>query len=150
MVWRTPYETVALTQILVPFTPGTNLDGEEFSFSNEGLILGAFSLADQRDLGVWSRLVDQEFPDLSYNTLFIRSEWSVRERSNLAVSVPISRRANTVAITDVESRWQTILKPNRAFAGIIRAGIMPLVMMGPPTEEAWDTFCACVGQTLVG
>ena len=56
---------------------------------------------------------------------------------------PRSRWAQTVVIVDPEGLWQTLVHPeddDHAFALIQNEERAELIMVGPPTEDAWERF----------
>lgn len=141
MLWHPSYETIILRDVSLPLgEDGFSLDGSALEWPLLGIVLGSFSLSDRRDLGVWSRLVAQEFPDQAYRTVFIQGEWSARARKDVAASIPTSQRGRTFTISDPLSVWAYVVPSKRSFAAIVQGPVMPLVMIGPATEEAWDIF----------
>jgi hypothetical protein len=146
MLWRGSYET-EIRRGFSPPTPlgGQSLAGQPFDpVSNWALVAGCHDAAF-REVELWRRLIADSFADLQ-NFAFgiVRPEWSPRQTQELAALIPPSQHRYTYAWTDPEETWRQETvgdRQDRAFALVRGNG---LLMVGPPTEEAWDEFEAAI------
>lgn len=125
MLWRTSYEPRVLRDAEAP--------------SGEGLLLGAFDVRAQSEIGVWTRLFDEA--GLDYRIRLFRDEWTEKERRTVDAVFPPSVRARIELAT--ERGWaETVApdRPERTFAALIQEGRAKMLVIGPPTEEVWEEF----------
>ncbi len=98
----------------------------------------------EAELGVWRRLLDDAALGMTYWTvLFVDlSSDQVREL------VPRSRWESTV-LSAPSSVWSDVIQPDApscSFAMACSGGVADPLMVGLPTEEAWDAFRLAVSS----
>lgn len=109
----------------------------------DGILIGAFDLLAQREIGIWLRLIAEAFPALRPDVLLISPTWSAKQRKVAAATFPPSLLGSLRFLEDPEEQWRAAIQPDRperSFAAIVREGVADLLMVGVPTEEAWDDF----------
>ena len=143
MLWRQPYAPRQLEGVTLPKCLSRRLDQTEFH-AETYVIYGGFSLDAVADIGIWERLLNEEFPeDVRIVRAYIRESWTSKEIKNATAMVPPSFLPRTVLIYDALGEWANLVQPEsttRGFAAIIRNSIIELLFVGPPTEETWDDF----------
>lgn len=145
MLWKPAYETRVLRSVPLPRLVGRTLDSQDGAGPVEGVMLGAFGPFASAELGVWRRLLNDAFPARPIPTVLVRALWSERERRTIATATPPKDQAWTLLANDPENAWSALVAPDRAeraFAAVVRDGMAELLMVGMPTEEAWDEFVA--------
>lgn len=104
-------------------------------------VIGGLSVASDVARQVWSRLVQSDFgADARYGEVVFRPFWTPEERLELEAITPPSRLFRTRLLEDPGGTWRSFIEPDsdsQAFALIAPLG---LLMVGPPTEEAWEEF----------
>ena len=143
MLWKPTYETRVLRGVALPRLEGRTLDGQDGAAPVEGSMLGAFGPFATAELGVWRRLLEEAYPERRVPTVLVRAAWTERERRTLAVATAPSLHPWTLLANDPSSGWSAAVGPDRAeraFGAVVRAGVAELLMVGLPTEEAWDAF----------
>lgn len=148
MLWKPTYETRVLRNVTLPRLEGRTLDGQDGAAPVEGVMLGAFGPFASAELGVWRRLLQEAAPDRRVPTVLVRAAWSERERRTLATATPPSQQPWSLLANDPEGAWSAAVGPDRAeraFAAVIRGSVAALLMVGLPTEDAWDEFQAELG-----
>lgn len=143
MLWKPTYETRILHEIPLPRLVGRTLDGQDGAAPVEGAMLGAFGPFASAELGVWRRLLEEAYPQRRVPTVLIRANWAERERRSLATATPPGLHAWTLLANDAEGSWTAAVGPDRAeraFGAVVRNGVATVLMVGLPTEEAWDMF----------
>lgn len=106
-------------------------------------MLGAFGPFASNEIGVWRRLLQEAFPERKVPTVLVRAAWTERERRTIATGTAPALHAWTLLANDPEGSWSAAVGPDRAeraYGAIVRNGSAELIMVGLPTEEAWDTF----------
>ena len=121
---------------------GENLAGQSI---NEGVQVwvAGFGFDGTSIQGVWSRLFQSDFPnDIRVNKVFILPNINEEIREAARSMVPPSYFDQTFLIFDPGQKWRTLLRPTEqpGFAAIIERNRIPLLMTGPPTEDAWEEF----------
>lgn len=113
MIWRRRYDTIVQRDLDIDAT--------------DGVAVGVTSFESLSEAGVWFRLMDQAGLDFRFEPIGV-------DLVELEALVPpsISRRFAEPAAVAVEA--------NRSFAYIARGGRIALLMIGPPTEDAWEEF----------
>lgn len=113
MIWRRRYDTIVQRVLDIP--------------ANDGVAIGATSLEALTEAGVWFRLMDQA--GLNY-----RFEPIGLAESDLESLVPpsIAVRLSPPPSLSVDE--------DRSFAYVAKGGRIALLMVGPPTEDAWEEF----------
>lgn len=129
MLWREPYRTRILRKVAFP---------SELEFA---AVVGGFNLSSDVGRQVWGRLIQSDFGgDARFGEIVLRPYWTPEERAELEAITPPSRLFRTRLLEDPGSSWRKLVQPNseeQAFALIQPLG---LLMVGPPTEEAWEEF----------
>ncbi len=135
MLWRTSYETTVIE--------ASTLAGLPLPEAREGTFAAVISFSprhfQQRE--VWRRLFEAELP-IPY---FVGVIGSAEDLEQLKSSAPISQHEKLIRIEDEQGAWISLLgedNKERAFAFVQREGTIVILMVGPPTEEAWDRFLA--------
>ena len=143
MLWKPTYETRVLRGVTLHRLEGRTLDGQDGAAPVEGAMLGAFGPFATAELGVWRRLIEEAYPAKRVPTVLVRAVWSERERRTLAVATAPSLHPWTLLANDPSGAWSGAIGPDRAeraFGAVVRGGVAELVMVGLPTEDAWDEF----------
>ena len=146
MLWRPTYETRIRRGLALPRLEGLTLDGGETATPTSGSLLGAFDPRASAELGVWRRLLDEA--ELTAFTVFVRPAWTPRERRALALATAPGQHSRTLLVEDPSGSWASVIetdRPERAFAAVVRDGTAEPLMVGLPTEEAWDEFREAAG-----
>lgn len=143
MLWKPTYETRILADIPLVRLVGRTLDSQDGAAPVEGAMLGAFGPFASAELGVWRRLLHDAYPERAVPTVLVRTAWSERERRTIATATPPKEQPWTLLANDPDNSWSQAVSPDRAeraFAAIVKDGQAKLLMVGLPTEEAWDQF----------
>lgn len=143
MLWKTPYETRILRGVELPRLVGRTLDNQDGAAPVEGAMLGAFGPFAGAELGIWRKLLEEAFPARKVPTVLVRAAWTERERRTLATATPPGLHPWTLLANDPDGAWAAAVGPDRAeraFGSVVRSGTAELLMVGLPTEEAWDHF----------
>ena len=130
----------------LPQITGNYLEGESFAPQGNYLILGGFDLRAQAEIGVWRRLVQQSASVISCVTIYFLDRSDASGREALEAMTPLSQWSTT-AVAESTSHWLELIQPDRperSFAGLIRDTTIDPLMIGMPTEEAWDRFRVCL------
>ncbi len=143
MLWKPTYETRILSNISLPRLVGLTLNSQDGAAPVEGAMLGAFGPFASAELGVWRRLLNEAHPQRAVPTVLVRTAWSERERRTIATATPPKEQPWTLLANDPENAWSKVVLPDRAeraFAAVVKDGVARILMVGLPTEEAWDQF----------
>lgn len=143
MLWKPPHETRILRDVALPRLEGRTLDGQDGAAPVEGAMLGAFGPFAVAELGVWRRLLAEAFPKRRVPTVLLRPEWNERERRTILLGTAPDLHAWTLLANDPTGAWSALVgpdRPERAFGAVIQGGAARLLMVGLPTEDAWDLF----------
>lgn len=150
MLWKPTYETRVLRDVPLARVEGRTLDGQNGAAPIEGAMLGAFGPFATAELGVWRRLLEEAYPGRRVPTVLVRTEWAERERRTLATGTAPALHAWTLLANDPSGAWSGAIGPDRAeraFGAVVRGGVAELLMVGLPTEEAWDLFREILGAS---
>jgi hypothetical protein len=144
MVWRKSYQTKLLADLPLPATKIHSINGFELRMDNVQIIVGGFGFNAIADQGVWWRLFQSDFAndDRILKGFIVESVDSFAQRESASL-VPPSEHSRCVLIEDPIHAWQDLIKPDRenvGFAAVIVGSEIPILMIGPPTEEAWEDF----------
>ena len=120
MVWRKGYTTQIRQHI--PLTGPVS----------DGVYLGLYDVAQLQNLGVWIRLFEQAA--VEFVVLFIAETSSESLISDL-MAPSLFRKTRLIPASPINT-------DRSSFAAVVREGRAKIVMIGPPTEEAWDAFLA--------
>lgn len=143
MLWKPTYETRILRDVALPRLVGRTLDTQDGAAPVSGAMLGAFGPFAAAELGIWRKLLEEAFPQRRVPTVLVRAEWTDRERRTLALATAPSLHPWTLLANDPGGAWAAAVSPDRAeraFGAVVRGGVASLLMVGLPTEEAWDLF----------
>ena len=120
MLWRESYKPEIRRDVVE-----TPFDGETFP------LIGSSSLLAGREVEVWWRLFEEDFPGAVFEVLPDNLASEV-----MAVRAPSRQpriRFDSRLIAQVEG-----LADERAFCLLVHEGVAKLTIIGPPTEEVWD------------
>lgn len=108
---------------------GVNVCPETFEF-----FVGGFGALALPELHVWRKLLmSSGFPPP--HRLLIAPSWNDEEIGTIRASVPESQHSEVALVSDTANHWVKELGINQIFAYHRRSS---LLMLGPPTEEAWE------------
>jgi hypothetical protein len=137
MLWREHYEPRVLTSVLVP--KGLPKVVSEVTY----VIVGGFGLAAISDQGVWWKLLKSSFKqDTCIYRIFISQAWTPKKERDANAMIPPSEKSSLILTEDYD-QWCEIIqpdKPERGFAALVHQGKMQTLVIGPPTEEVWESF----------
>jgi len=127
----------------MPATQIVSLDGSEIRDRTEVWVAG-FAFSAMADQGVWWRLFQSDFVnDQRVVKVFICSHVGKNELDTALSLVPPSEASRAYLVSDLNAVWRKAIRPEdegQGFTAIIENGKIPLAMIGPPTEEAWEEF----------
>lgn len=141
MLWRTPYQTPRAENVTLPGLSGRYVSGESWVALDDFVLVGAFDLRGLSEIGIWTRLLDEA--GIGVVVAFFDAEWSPQQRVVLEASIPYSQQGHTLMANDPRGEWLDLIspdKPERAFAAVVRGHAASVLMLGAPTEDAWDDF----------
>ncbi|MFM9873387.1 MAG: hypothetical protein ACKVQS_07980 [Fimbriimonadaceae bacterium] len=118
MLWRKGYETQKIEGYLAP----SDVQGV--------VVVGISSLDQVTDAELWMRLLDKDFPGLDWRIVSFGLD--------LGLVLPPSRMRRVVEIV---GEWGL----DREFCLCVAPGFL---MVGPPTEDAWEEFSGVVRGIL--
>lgn len=134
------YRTRVVPEIRLPLEPPfRTLDGPR-DLPEFLVLIGVFDLRGLGEGELWRRLMASEFGDSAPVFTALIASIAIGEAES---AVPKSRHASTLLIDDPDGKWQSIAEPDRperSFAAVVRGGLARPLMVGAPTEDAWDTF----------
>lgn len=143
MLWRQRYDTKILHDLPCPVAEVARLTTDDRPESTE-VWIGGFGFQAIADQGVWWRLFQSDFPnDERVKKVFIFSKVGNDEFETVRSLVAPSELPHVSLVSDPVGKWRETLEPQddlTGFAAIIRGPSIPLAMVGPPTEDAWDVF----------
>ena len=142
MLWREAYNTWEGNPVPLPEIVVSNINGDIISIDNPCVILGGFDLRASAEIGVWLKLIRSLATAPPSLTVFLLDTNSQHELEKLAAITPKSQWATT-GIAKVNADWLRIIQPDRpgrSFAAYHHTAILNPLMVGLPTEEAWDRF----------
>jgi hypothetical protein len=135
VIWRESYSTRVIECPVLPSLAGRNLSAHSWSLLPGGSLVGGFSPEALVQMEIWCRLIG----DRAVSVL-LRSAWRHADFAEIQSLVPKSRWNRTV-LGEPDIAWRELIAPDsegRAFAAINTSPA--LLMVGPPTEEAWERF----------
>lgn len=143
MLWRSAYQTRIERDLHCPEAEIVTLDGSPLKHQTEVWVAG-FGFQALADQGVWWRLFLSDFPnDPQVRKVFICPGVGKSELETALSLVPPSEVARVLLVSDPNDFWSKVIQPansQQGFAVIIEGGRIPLAMIGPPTEDAWEEF----------
>lgn len=139
-MFRQPYVTTIVRDVALPATLLSTLDGAELRDETQ-VWIGGFGVDFLGEQTVWWRLFQSDFPgDKRVVKTFIYPAVSTRNIETILDATAPSEHSRCCLIEDPNAFWNELIVPRRGFAAIIEAGKIPLLMIGPPTEDAWEEF----------
>jgi hypothetical protein len=137
------YRTKVGTSVDIPPLVGSHLDGSPFVSDGVVVLLGAFSLKAIGEVSLWRKLLESR--DTPFLIGLFRTGWADRQIEEVEACFPPSLHGQVILALDEADSWSTLVevdKSSRAFAAVISGDRADVLMVGPPTEEAWDLFQA--------
>lgn len=144
MLWRTGYQTIIRNDVVIPESRIWDLTGEVVHVAGPIAFALGFSARSLQQREVWRRLFEAELP-IPFWTGVISEDNFAESTELLQAMTPKSRWSSTVVVLDPQRAWRNLIEPEdeeRCFALISRGNTADVVMIGPPTEEAWERFLA--------
>jgi hypothetical protein len=141
MLWRAKFDTWEPGSCVLPGLVALSLEGERLVLSPGVILVGGFDPRAQGETGVWSRLISEGGFEQRLRTLYLGEP---RIHSAVRALTPKSKWATTFVGSSTPD-WDALIlpdRPERSFAGVVRVGTLDPLMIGLPTEEAWDRFSA--------
>jgi len=143
MLWRERYDTRVLYDLTVPVPSGTTLTGHSQNLEPGQIAIGGFSPEAFMGMGVWIRLIQDEYGLDPLRLVFLSEGWSAEQREDLPYVIPRSLHEQTLVTDSHTDVWSQLVEPDhagRAFAALVAPSGVRCLMIGPPTEERWDEF----------
>jgi hypothetical protein len=131
LLWRQTYITPVFKNVALPFCFDPDVS----------IVLVLLTLESLPEADLWRRLIKAELPNAAFQLILNGGPTASRLQSVL----PPSQRAAVAATPDIE--WQNIVEVDqtiRALALVVCGSTAKVVMVGPPTEDAWDLFRVAV------
>ena len=141
MLWREPYTTRTVEADWPPLRL-LNAKGEPLPVAPDFAVIGSFRARAMQQREVWRKLFEAEL-NLPFHLVLVGHEPGSSEAKLWLGAMPPSVASSAAFLLEESHRWQELLAPeheDQAFAALIKDGRADLVMVGPPTEEAWETF----------
>jgi hypothetical protein len=146
MLWKQPYETRILRDLPGPVGLILSLDGSPI-LNGPQVWVGGFGFEAISDQGVWWRLFKSDFAgDKAIKKVFIFDGALSGHIQNAHALIPRSEADSCLLVEDGNEMWRKTVNPDgptRGFAAIIVESTITLLMVGPPTEDAWEEFSNC-------
>jgi hypothetical protein len=117
------------------------LDGLTWLPDDSENLIGAFDLAAMSEIGTWTKLFQSARIDSKL--MFVGGERGFARVKEIESSFPPSRLADILMLDDSSGSWRELIQPDRierSFALRLVRGFAEPLMIGAPTEEAWDLF----------
>lgn len=150
MIWRQGYTTRFLFDVELPVISRAFSSVE---LERPVMIAGSFGTDSIVDQGVWWRLFRSDFSESESRFLcFVEESKNSIDQDEIEAIVPASDQMRVRLIQDFGQEIHKSLSPEtsqRGFAAVLHRGEIPVLMVGPPTEEAWDFFSETVQNHLV-
>jgi hypothetical protein len=140
-VSRQSYITAMRREVALPAIRAVTIAGSTWAPSGPENYIGAFGLAALAEIGIWSKLLHSA--GLPSRVLMIDEEPKEGILMLLRTSFAPSRLQDVLLVKDPQRVWRGLIQPDtpeRAFAMHVREGKADPLMLGLPTEEAWDMF----------
>jgi hypothetical protein len=143
MLWKESYRTKIIRDLKCPESQIVTLAGVPYESSIQVWIAG-FGFECLTEQSVWWRLFESDFAgDQRVRKMFILDLVNKQVMNEVQALVAPSEFSRISFIEDQRQVWTELIKPDtqhRGFAAIFENGQLPLVMIGPPTEDAWEEF----------
>jgi hypothetical protein len=149
MLWRERYDTRVLNNVFAPIISGVSLAGDHLNLQPGEIAVCGFSPEAYMGMGVWLRLIQDEYGLESLRLIFFSGEWSAEQEEDLSYVIPKSLHNQTLLAREHTAFWHGLIEPDhpgRAFAALISSEGVRCLMIGPPTEERWDEFQLAVSS----
>jgi hypothetical protein len=144
MLWREAYSTRVLERAGCPPVEGASLTGEELRLAGPFVIVAGFDLRSMVEREVWRRLTTAVFGAHGwYLEGVVAHGWNAQTLERLRMVTPREMHGSTYSLVDPAWEWHRLVQPDhahRAFAAVVALGEIRLLMVGPPTGEAWERF----------
>src|SRR5579872_2668761 len=127
MLWRAGYSTPVLRDVKLPMPVDCG-----------PILIVLLSPDSLSEAELWRRLISAELPDLSLRLTLAEA----LSTSVLAELLPPSLH-EAIVTTNID--WTELAQPDRgdrALALVVSGRVAKVLMIGPPTEDAWDEFKA--------
>ena len=115
------------------------------------VILGGFDLRAQAEIGTWRKLIEGLEGETTLLTIYLIDVVKPADLDSLRAMTPKSRWVSTL-ISSTNEVWRDMIQPDcpqRSFAGRLQNGVIHPLMIGPPTEDAWDDFSEAINRTAI-
>ena len=142
MLWRAKYSTWEPHAATMPPLEGIALDESPFKASGRFVVLGGFDLRAQAEIGVWKRLLAEAQPGVRIWTVYLL-ESGRASKLTMVQSMTSKSEWPTTVVAESTALWRELIqadRPERSFAGLVSGVVIDPLMIGVPTEEAWDRF----------
>jgi hypothetical protein len=143
MLWRQSYQTRIERDLCYPVAIVVSVDCSE-PIKGKQVWIGGFGFNGLNEQEVWSKLFQSDFHgDVRVHKVFIFESVGTSELESIRALVAPSEVNQCLLIEDPSRSWYSIINPDhpgRGFAAIIEGDKIPLLMVGPPTEDAWEEF----------
>ena len=126
MIWRASRPTRYREDATLPY------DGPD------GIVVGGLDLAVLRDLAIWRRLIQTSLPEAKLVTLLIAKAWTPKVKRSAGAAFPPSEMTEISFVADPERQWSVATEGDPLFVALVRNRKVPLLILGAPTDEAWD------------
>lgn len=147
MLWRESYSTRILSHAELP-----NLV-EAFAASQPAILAASFGTHSIVEQSVWWRLFQSDFKEFQNRFLVFVQEFNEKvDIEEVEAIIPASDHEKIRYVTDFGEKLQQLVgdsSQSRGFAALVARDEVKLFMIGPPTEEAWETFANALNEHLV-
>lgn len=126
MMWRASRPTVVRENVSLPYEGA------------DGILVGARDLSVLRDLAIWRRLIATGLPNVPLFTLLIADTWTPKLRRTAGAAFSPSELSRISFVNDSDGLWAALTEGEALFVALVREGRGPLLILGAPTDEAWD------------
>lgn len=95
------------------------------------VFIGSRSLDASREVEVWWRLFEEDFPGELLEVVpaeLVPDVFALRPPS----------RHSRIRVESSAANLAGLNEPGRAFCAVVQSGVAELMVIGPPTEEVWD------------
>jgi hypothetical protein len=138
MIWRESYTTRILVDPNVPVL--SSVGGGE----GPAIIAASFATHSIIEQGVWWRLFQSDFRSFSSRFLvFVQENDEKLDKEEIDAIVAVSDHEKIRYVEDLDQNLRRLCgtaEKTRGFAAIVTQNSVPLIMIGPPTEDAWEQF----------
>ena len=144
MLWRQSYKTRIDQDFVCPVVESVSIAPTDYSADDRQVWIGGFAFNGLNEQAVWSRLFQSDFPrGQRVHKVFIFESIGNTEIQEIHSLVAPSEAKKCLLIIDPKRGWESLVRPDhpgRGFAAIKEGEKISLLMVGPPTEDAWEEF----------